>query len=143
MTFESINLIFFDKLKEWILDTLEHDYGYLPAITNKFKAFMTWSLDRDYHRNTTYKKFSAPEKEGSIIHLTYSELKHLVNFNFESKKHQRARDFFCFGCLTGLRYCDLERLTKDNISNGSIKITTQKNEQGGNHSNNTRTTINY
>ncbi|MEI7831132.1 MAG: site-specific integrase [Prolixibacteraceae bacterium] len=126
MNFESINLVFYDKLKEWVLITKNHDYNYLSAISDKFKAFMNWSHEREYHNTTTFKKFSAPEKEGSIIHLTYSELKHLVNFDFKNIKHQKARDFFCFGCLTGLRYCDLQRLTKDNISNGSIKITTQK-----------------
>jgi integrase len=126
MSFESINLVFNDKLKEWMLITRDHGYNYLSATTDKFKAFMNWSYEREYHKNTSFRKFSAPEKEGSIIHLTYSELKHLVNFDFKNIKHQKARDFFCFGCLTGLRYCDLQRLTKDNISNGSIKITTQK-----------------
>ena len=126
ITFESVNLVFFDDLKEWVLETKEYDYNYLPPIVSKFKAFMKWSLDREYHSNVTFMRFSAPEKEGSIIHLTYDELKLLVNFNFDNPKHQRTRDFFCFGCLTGLRYCDLQRLTKDNIVNGSIKITTQK-----------------
>lgn len=126
MTFESINLVFYDQLKEHVLNTKEHGYNYLSAITDKFKAFLNWSLERDYHNNTTFRKFSAPEKEGTIVHLTFPELQDLINFKFESKSRQRARDFFCFGCLTGLRYVDLQRLTKDNISNGLIKITTQK-----------------
>jgi len=87
---------------------------------------MTWSLKRKYHSNTTYKDFSAPEKEGSIIHLTFEELQQLLNHAFENKKYQKARDFYCFGCFTGLRYCDLEKLTKDNIIDGMIKTTTQK-----------------
>ncbi len=58
--------------------------------------------------------------------MTWDELQHLINFKFESKKRQRARDFFCFGCLTGLRYIDLVQLTKDNIVNSTIKTTTQK-----------------
>jgi len=126
MTFESINLVFYDRLTENVLVTNKHGYNYLSAITDKFKAFMTWSFERDYHTNTTYKKFSAPEKEGSIIHLTFLELQQLINFKFENLKLRKARDFFCFGCLTGLRYCDLQRLTKDNITNDMIKITTQK-----------------
>jgi site-specific recombinase XerD len=126
MTFESINLVFFDLLKEHVLSTKEHGYNYLSAITDKFKAFLNWSLERDYHNNTTFRKFSAPEKEGTIVHLTFPELQQLINFKFESKSRQRARDFYCFGCLTGLRYVDLQRLTKDNVSNGLIKITTQK-----------------
>lgn len=117
MTFDSINLVFFDRLKEFILDTNGYSYNYLSAITDKFKAFMTWSLERNYHNNTTYKKFSAPEKEGTIIHLTFPELQKLINHDFKNEKLQKASDFFCFGCLTGLRYCDLQKLTKDNISN--------------------------
>lgn len=126
MTFESIDLVFFDKQKEDVLVTNKHGYNYLSAITDKFKAFMTWSLKRKYHSNATYKEFSAPEKEGSIIHLIFAELQQLLNHDFENKKYQRARDFYCFGCLTGLRYCDLEKLTKDNIIDGMIKTTTQK-----------------
>lgn len=126
LTFDSINLVFYDQLKEHVLNTKEHGYNYLSAITDKFKAFLNWSLERDYHNNTTFRKFSAPEKEGTIVFLTFPELQELINFKFESKSRQRARDFYCFGCLTGLRYVDLQRLTKDNISDGMIKITTQK-----------------
>ncbi|NEW80997.1 MAG: tyrosine-type recombinase/integrase [Mariniphaga sp.] len=126
MTFESINLVFFDRLKENVLITNARRYNYLSSINDKFKAFMTWSHERDYHTNTIYKRFSAPEKEGSIIHLTFPELQQLINFKFENLKLRNARDFFCFGCLTGLRYCDLQRLTKGNVSDGLIKITTQK-----------------
>lgn len=126
MTFDSINLVFYDQLKEHVLNTKAHGYNYLSAITDKFKAFLNWSLERDYHNNTTFRKFSAPEKEGTIVQLTFPELQQLINFKFESKSRQRARDFYCFGCLTGLRYVDLRRLTKDNVSNGLIKITTQK-----------------
>lgn len=126
LTWETVNLVFWDKLKEYILETKQHDYNYLSAITDKFRAFMTWSNERNYHTTTIYKRFSAPEKEISIVYLTWDELQHLINFKFESKKRQKARDFFCFGCLTGLRYVDLAQLTKDNIVNGAITLTTQK-----------------
>ena len=126
LTWETINLVFWDNLKQYILETKAHDYNYLSAIADKFRAFMTWSHERSYHTTTIYKRFSAPEKEISIVYLTWDELQHLVNFKFESKKRQKARDFFCFGCLTGLRYVDLAQLTKDNIVNGAITLTTQK-----------------
>ncbi len=126
MTFDRINLIFFDRLKEYILIEKKHTYNYLPAITDKFKAFMNWSSKRDYHNNTIYKSFCAPEKEGNIIYLTFPELQKLINHEFKSEKLQKASDFFCFGCLTGLRYCDLKELTRDNIADGLLKITTQK-----------------
>ena len=126
MNFDTINLSFFDVLKEYVLITRGHDYNYLSAITDKFKAFMSWCLTRGYHNNIIYQKFSAPEKEGSVVHLTFDELQNLINFKFETSKLRKARDFYCFGCLTGLRFCDLQKLTKDNIAEGMIRITTQK-----------------
>ena len=126
LTFNSITISFFDKLKEYILLTKGHEYNYLPVIMRRLKAFMNWSLKRGYHNCTDFKSFSVPEKEGSIIYLTFDELQHLINFQFESKKFQRVRDFYCFGCLTGARYSDLKRLTKDNIADGKLKFTTQK-----------------
>jgi len=126
MTFDSINMLFFDRLKEYVLNTKSYGYNYLSAIIKRFKAFMAWSQKRKYHNNTEYLDFSAPEKKGSIIHLTNDELQQLINFPFESEKLRKVRDFYCVGCLIGARYCDLKRLTKDNISSGELKFTTEK-----------------
>jgi len=126
LTFSVINTSFFDKLKEYVLVTKGHEYNYLPVILRRFKAFMNWSMKRKYHTNDEFKGFSAPEKEGSIIYLTFDELQQLINYQFESVKYKRVRDFYCFGCLIGARYSDLKRLTKDNISDGKLKFTTQK-----------------
>jgi len=55
--------------------------------------FKQWSQRRKYHNNDEYKEFSAPEKEISIVHLTWDELQHLLYFPFKSKKYQKVRDF--------------------------------------------------
>ena len=126
MTWHSVNLVFWDRMKEYILEDKDHGYNYLSAIAAKFKAFMKWSQRRKYHNNDEYKEFSAPEKEITIVHLTWNELQHLLYFPFESKKYQKVRDFFCFGCLTGQRYIDLAHLTKENLVEDALKLTQQK-----------------
>ncbi len=126
MTWQTVDLVFWDKLKSYILEKKKHGYNYLSAIADKFKAFMNWGQERNYHTNTIYKRFSAPEKEPTIVKLTWDELQTLINYKFENDTLKKARDFFCFGCLCGLRYVDLAQLTKDNIINNSIKTTTQK-----------------
>lgn len=126
MTWQSVNLVFWDRMKKYILEDLDHGYNYLSAIAAKFKAFMKWSQRRKYHNNDEYKEFSAPEKEISIVHLTWDELQHLLYFKFESEKYQKVRDFFCFGCLTGQRYVDLAHLTKENLVADAVKLTQQK-----------------
>lgn len=129
LTFNSINLTFFDELKDYILFTKEHGYNYLPAITKRLKTFMNWSYERKYHNNLEYKKLSASEKKGTIVYLTFDELKQLINYPFKSKTLQQISDFFCFGCLTGARYSDLDRLTKDNISGDYLRFRTEKTNQ--------------
>jgi integrase len=87
---------------------------------------MNWSYARNYHKNREHDKFSATEKSGSVIHLTYDELQQLINYPFKSPTLQKVRDVYCFGCLTGARFSDLKQLTKDNISNGELIFTTDK-----------------
>jgi integrase len=101
----------------------------LNTITIKrLKAFLNWSFEKGYHKNLKYKskKWSTPEKEGTVIYLTWNELQKLIKYPFEKEVHRKARDFFCFGCLTGQRYSDITKLTKDNVSNNEIKIIQDK-----------------
>ncbi|NQU51240.1 MAG: integrase catalytic domain-containing protein [Bacteroidetes bacterium] len=126
MNFDSMNLIFFDEFKNYILFVKEHEYNYFPVLIRRLKSFLNWSYKRNYHKSREFDKFSAPEKQGSVIHLTFEELQQLINYPFEDKTFQRVRDFYCFGCLTGARFGDIKHLTKDNISDGSLKFTTEK-----------------
>ena len=50
----------------------------------------------------------------------------LYNYDFELEKHARVRDFYCFGCFTGLRFSDLKNLRPSNISENEIKLNIQK-----------------
>lgn len=116
LSFDKIDLSFFDALNEFILIDQEHEYNDFAATIKRLKAFMNWSFERGYHLNLAFKKFSAPEKEPTIIKLTWNELETLLYFKFDKPDYQKSRDFFCAGCLTGLRFGDLHRLTKDNIT---------------------------
>lgn len=76
---------------------------------------------------TKKKSFSKPEEETENIYLNESELTAIYNLDKLSKQLEKVRDMFLIVCYTGLRYSDLIRLTKDNItSDNTIKIKTQK-----------------
>lgn len=127
ITFDSIDLNFLDKFQKWLLLDKKHSHNHYAALLKRLKAFLNWSETRGYNTNNKYKQFKVAEKEGSIIYLTMDELKHLVHFKFEKEVHRKVRDFYCFGCISGLRYSDLSRLTNDNIVNKrTLTLTTQK-----------------
>ena len=51
---------------------------------------------------------------------------HLYNFQFDSDRLSHARDFYCMGCFTGLRFSDLEKLHLANITDEHIILSIQK-----------------
>ncbi|WP_372648012.1 site-specific integrase [Draconibacterium sp.] len=126
VSFDTVNIDFFDHLQEYILLDKEHGWNYFSKIIDRIKTFMTWSYERNYHQSREFKKFSAPEKKITVIRLTDDELIQLMYYDFKNKSYAKARDFFCFGCLTGARYSDLNRLTKDNIHGEKLIYTPQK-----------------
>lgn len=62
-------------------------------------------------------------------YLTEEELKVLETSTLERQTHKIARDIFMFSCYTGLAYCDVFALTKENIAlgiDGNKWISTQR-----------------
>ena len=82
---------------------------------------MNWAMDRGYHNNHAFKTFKAPERPKEIICLYKDELFQLYNHNFENKRLERVRDFYCFGCFTGLRFSDLIDLKREHIKGDEIQ----------------------
>lgn len=81
---------------------------------------MKWAMNKGYHSNLEYQKFSFAEKDKAVICLTPEELKALANFKFENERLSKARDLYCFGCYTGLRFSDIATLWREHFQNGYI-----------------------
>ncbi len=118
--YSTINPIFFDLYRNYILKEKGLGWNTFATAIKKLKFFMNWSLKKDYHDQVGYMKFSATEKEPTIIFLTMDELSTLYHKDFESKRLNQVRDKFCFGCLTGLAFADLDTLTHEHINNGTL-----------------------
>ncbi|MEI6765322.1 MAG: tyrosine-type recombinase/integrase [Bacteroidota bacterium] len=122
----AIDMNFYDSLKKYAFLKRRIQDNYLAKIINVLKSFLTWAKDRDAKVSDHYFKFSAPEREKDIIFLTIEELMTLYRFKFPNKKHEKARDLYCFGCFTGLRVSDIQELRREHIKEGSIHKTIRK-----------------
>lgn len=87
---------------------------------------MNWAFDKGFHDNINFKKFKVKENEIEVVYLTMEELLHLYNFNYDSNRLNHVKDTYCFGCFTGLRFSDIEKLSPSNIFDDHIKINIQK-----------------
>ncbi len=123
LTLENFDIQVFESFRNYSFTKKQITDNYFNTITSKIKAFMTWAYDREIHQNLAYKKFKAPERQKDIICLYNDELFKLYNHQFKSKKLEKVKDVYCFGCFTGLRYSDIIDLKKEHLINGEIQKT--------------------
>lgn len=126
MNWNNIDFIFFDKLQNYCFQKMEISDNYFSKIIATIKNFMNWASERGYHDSRDYIKFSYSEKQKEVVFLTMEELLLLNNFKFETERLNKARDIFCFGCFTGLRFSDLHQLKREHIIEGYIVKKIQK-----------------
>lgn len=124
ITFQNIDVQLFDKMKEYSAKK-KHSNNTFAQTVKVFKRFLSWSQERNYF-NGSIPKYKATEKDITPIILTIDEFKTLYDFEFTDKKLARVRDIFCFGCLTGLRFSDLQRARRDWIVDDQLVITMKK-----------------
>ena len=124
--YSTINLDSFDRLKDYAYKHRQVLDNYFAKIINVLKAFLNWSVEREYFNSTIHKRFKATEKENEVIFLTMDELFFLMHFKFERERHRKARDIFCFGCFTGFRISDIFQLQRDHVKDGMIVKSIQK-----------------
>ncbi len=115
ITFKNINLQLFDKVKSYAIDKRKYSNNTFAKTIKTLKTFLAWAKERKYYSGTEHSKFKATENNITPITLTVDEFKNLYNFEFTNEKHKKVRDIFCFGCLTGLRYSDLQQLRHKHI----------------------------
>jgi integrase len=129
LAFHKMEIEFFENLRHYAFEERRIGDNYFAKIIAVLKTFLHWAFERDYIKNQTFKKFKATERETEIICLTHEEFMTLYNHPFRSKRLDRVRDVFVFGCSTGLRFSDLISLKPSNIHGDFIVKNIQKTKE--------------
>jgi hypothetical protein len=126
LTFSRINEDFYVKFVKFSRETLKHKDNTLGRNIGFIKTFMNWSAKKNYHHNNAFREFEKTSSETDEVALTSDELDRLWKYEFKTKRLERVRDVFVFGCTTGMRYSDYSKIKRANIRDGQIFINTQK-----------------
>lgn len=122
-------------------DTLKDFQAYLGGLglrnvtiermINRVRTFLRWAADDGiYHGDAQIKH--KPKLKGTnvneVVILTLDELKQLAEYRFaDGQMHlEQVRDVLLFGCYTGLRYSDIQQLTKAHVKGDAINVVTIK-----------------
>lgn len=91
------------------------------------KAVMRAAVERGKTANEKWKYYRNSTEQTDSVALSEDELKRIHDYDFSDKPRlERVRDLFLAGCWTGLRFSDVTRIRKENISDGFIDITQSK-----------------
>ena len=94
------------------------------------KTFLGYAKRQGIKVNGGYKDFTIKKEKLEVIALTQAELELLFNFNLSlNKRLDQVRDVFCFSCVTGFRFSDLQQLRREHIKEREIRLTIKKTKE--------------
>lgn len=126
LQFDLINYSFYEQYVDYFLTNKKFSNNTVGKHIKTLKSFLTWATENNYNRNLEYRKFKVARENIEIVYLTDQELDTLYNFKLNDEMLDQARDLFCFGCFTGLRFSDIATIEKNNIFKDEIQVRTQK-----------------
>ena len=131
LTFKNTDIDFYNSFVKYLtgLGLGQNSIGTRIKI---IKTILNNANERGLNVSTDYQKksFSKPSEETENVYLNETELTAIFNLTKLPTYLENVRDIFLIGCYTGLRYSDLIRLTKDNITpDNTIRIKTEKTEK--------------
>lgn len=126
-----------DINQQWIIRFASHlamHRGLLNSTIDRslrlLKSFFRWAKKSGYYKKD-YEDFFEIRLKGadsnrSAIYLTWEELSRVYTLPIEDRADDVARDLFCFLCFTGMRYGDMQRLKRSDITHESVRFIAQK-----------------
>lgn len=133
LSFDTINLQFYEKFTAYLMKDLEHSNNTIGKYISSLKTFLHWAVDRKLNTHIDFTRFKVYNDKTDIVVLTEKELMDIYSLDFsdiedltQRKTLQKVRDVFCFQCFTGQRFSDIENLKRDDIKNDSWFLHTYK-----------------
>lgn len=125
--FKYIDDAFINRFERYYINDLKHTNNTIHKNIGNFKWFLKWASKNGYASEINLSiSGNIRQNENEIIALTVDELKAIMNLKLTDFYMSVARDAFLFGCFTGLRFSDIQKLKKEDIEADCINVAIQK-----------------
>lgn len=129
--FENIDLNFYDKLKNYVLKKQGYSKNTFGKRIKVIKTVMKYSFDRGLHKNMIFQKkqFKVLKTTNKRPFLNIDDIFKIKDTELNSTL-DKYRDIFIILCFLGIRFSDLNQVTKHNISieNNINRLTIKQNK---------------
>ena len=130
VTFNSINYNFFQAYQNFLIERRGLNNTTVAKQLSTVKTFLNYAKLQGLDVPEKYKDFKIKKETLEVIALTNDEFETLYKMDLSNnKKLDQVRDVFCFACVTGLRYSDLDQLKREHIKEDEIIITIKKTKE--------------
>lgn len=120
LCFDSMDTFFEKRFKYFLTSVKGQTNNTVSKYMDCLKVFLKWAYKKGLHNHQHYSDFSSKRFKTKVVWLTLNEFRKILHMNLEDNpKLERVRDWFCFQCLTGQRFSDIENLKWQNIVTNS------------------------
>lgn len=105
----------FEKIKLFCISEKKFGINHTSKILACFKGFLDWCVDNDFIKKNVFNNLSIKKEKFEKIYLSVIDLEKIENKKFEIDRLEKIKDVFLFACYSGLAFCDLAKISKENI----------------------------
>ncbi|ROI10900.1 integrase [Kaistella haifensis] len=131
ITFNDINLKFYNEFLKYCIDEKKHSANTLHRNIGLFKTFMHWSFKNKKTIKSDFLEFVKPKKQPTTeIALNIDQVTEIHKIDLSKKKRlEQVRDLFIIGCTTGQRFSNYSNFNKMDIVGDMILVPDCKNPE--------------
>ncbi|MDG2058623.1 MAG: phage integrase SAM-like domain-containing protein, partial [Flavobacteriales bacterium] len=121
VSFESINLDFYNRFKHYILNTLNHSINTFGKRIKIIKSILNYATEIGVNKNTEFLKkgFKVLSEKKKHQYLTVKEIENIRTLELKDSL-DKSRDIFLLMCYLGLRFSDYPKITRNNINEDNL-----------------------
>ena len=127
---DTLDMKFYDAYMDFQYNVKGNSQNLFGKRIKHIKTFLNAAYESGNNKHLMYKGFKRLQFDTDTIYLNEQEIDKMYMLDLsKNKRLERIRDLFIVECLTGVRYGDLMKITKEYIFKDSIKIKVSKTGQ--------------
>ena len=127
---DTLDMKFYDAYMDFQYNVKGNSQNLFGKRIKHIKTFLNAAHESGNNKHMMYKGFKRLQFDTDTIYLNEQEIDKMYMLDLsKNKRLERIRDLFVVECLTGVRYGDLMKITKEYIFKDSIKIKVSKTGQ--------------
>jgi len=112
---KGVNHQFLSDFEIYLLTVQEYSKNTIVTTMKKFRHIIEVALNKELIHKNPFKEFKLQWQKTNRGYLTQSELETIIDFQFDDKRLEQARDIFVFCAFTGMAHTDVKHLTNKHI----------------------------